>query len=76
MSALDEPTTDETVTKFELDILRHLNGEETPELRWGAAMSVAIEWLHGGGYVRREFNKRSLNYVITDKGKALLSRKS
>jgi len=56
------------MTDYEKKILRHLNGEDVPDLSWGAAMGEAIGFLKGDGYVRRVGNK----YEITDAGRAAL----
>lgn len=53
---------------FEKEILRHLNGEDVPGLSWGAAMSEAIEYLSGNGYVTPRRGPLGINYKITDKG--------
>jgi hypothetical protein len=59
--------------EFELNILQHLlTGEDIPGLIWGAAMSVAIEELQGGGYVYPRRKLGGISYEITDKGRAIL----
>lgn len=59
---------------YELAILRLLSGEDMPNLRWGAAMGEAIEFLHGGGYVERKRKDTGIAYVITEKGRAALAQ--
>lgn len=59
---------------YEIDLLRSLNGEDVPGLRWGAAMGECIENLYGGGYVTRRMTGRGLEYVITDKGRAAITK--
>lgn len=47
---------DETfaLTEYETKLLRHVaTGENDPDLRWGAAMSVAMEHLQGCGLLTR-----------------------
>ena len=57
------------MTDFEKEILRHLNGEDIPGLSWGVAISEAIEYLSGNGYVIRRRKTQGINYEITDKGR-------
>lgn len=61
------------LTDYELDLLRCLNGEDVPGLRWGAAMSVSVEYLYHRGYATRKISSRGIEYVITEKGKAALT---
>jgi len=56
------------MSDYEIKILRYLNGEEMPDLSWGAAMGAAVEFLAGDGLVTQ-----GPNYFITDKGKAFLA---
>lgn len=59
--------------EFDREVLRSLNGEDVPGLAWGAAMSVAIEYLHGKGLVTRRMKTSGLTYEISDKGRAALA---
>ena len=68
MSKMDYPDAI-AMTSYERDILRHLSGEDVPGLAWGAAMSVAVEWLQGMGYVTR-----GSKVTITDAGRAALTK--
>ena len=52
----------------DLDVLRCINGEDVPGLLWGAAMSVSLEALCGGGYARLVGGRAT----ITDKGRERL----
>lgn len=61
------------LVQFEIDLLRHLNGEEVPGLAWGAAMGAGIEYLHESGYVTRKRAARGLVYEINDKGRAAIN---
>ena len=59
---------------YEIEVLRHLNGEDTPDLIWGAAMSEALSALKSGGFVKMELaSQGTMAYVITDKGREALS---
>lgn len=49
--------------EYEIKLLRELVTGKSEGLSWGAAMSVAIEYLAGGGYVTR-----GPNYKPTQKG--------
>jgi hypothetical protein len=70
---IEAPPMTDKLGLFELDLLRELNGEPTTkELRWGAAMGVAIEYFYEKGYVARTIGPDGIRYVITDKGKAVL----
>ncbi len=61
-------------TDYEMKLLRHLNGAEEPDLIWGAAMSEALGSLKGAGFVKMEnAGQGTLAYVITDKGRVVLS---
>lgn len=57
-------------TGFELQILREVAGE-APPTAWGASVSVALEWLHGQGYVTS-----TIGGVLTDKGRKALGAAS
>lgn len=50
--------------EYEMNLLRHCNGEEISGLSWGAAMSVALEYLESDGLIE----SRSGSYKITQKG--------
>ncbi len=39
------------LTDYDRKILRHINGEDFPDLSWGAAMGAALGFLHESGYV-------------------------
>ena len=54
-----------TMCDYEIRVLRDISGDIQDDLRWGAAMSVAIEALVGYGYVR--------GGRITEAGRAALS---
>lgn len=54
------------LTDFDMQVLRMLNGDI--ELPWGAAVSVALEWLSGQGLASDR-----LPYRITEAGRTLLS---
>lgn len=60
------------MTSYDRELLEHIAGFrerwEDGSRRWGAAMSVCIEFLHGRGYVR-VIGKQ---YQITEKGKKYL----
>jgi len=56
------------ITEYERNILRSMNGEDVPGLKWGAAMGAAIEFMRGDGLVAGYTNIK-----ITDKGRAALS---
>ncbi len=58
----------EKLSDYEIKILRYLNGDDMPDLAWGAAMGAAVEFLAGGGLVTR-----GPNYFITEKGKAFIA---
>jgi hypothetical protein len=66
-------TTD--LTEYERDLLRYLAGLPNTIKGWGAAMSVAIEYLHGQKLVSRERTAEGIRYVITDAGYAALAEK-
>jgi len=51
---------------YEIDLLRMMTGG--PEMPWGAAMSVALEYLAGRG-----FCSRGPNYQITEAGRLVLA---
>ena len=57
------------MTEYEMKVLRHLDGEDIPDLMWGAAMSEAAEELLGAGYVERVGGV----YLITDAGREALA---
>ena len=63
-------------TDFDVDVLRAMNGEDVPGMAWGAAMSVAIEYLYGAGYASRNLKNGVLAYVPSEKGLALLAERS
>jgi hypothetical protein len=57
--------TEGSLSDYEINILRVLNGEDVPGLMWGAAMSAACGHLKGTGYATGL-------YEITDKGRAAI----
>lgn len=57
-----------TLDQYDIDILRMLDGQDVPGLRWGAAMSVAVESLVGRGLVTR-----GPTHTITEAGRAALA---
>jgi hypothetical protein len=61
------------LTYYDLKILRHLAGEEIPDLNWGAAMSVSLEFLKSGGYVKTEVWDDVLTYVLTPLGEKIVA---
>lgn len=60
-----------TLTNFELKILRHLNGENIPDLQWGSAMGAALEFLREKGFIE---GFSSLH--ITDAGRKAVAEAS
>ncbi len=58
-----------TLIPYERDVLRNIAGQDVPGLSWGAAMSVALESLHGKRLVRIVGNRAQ----ITDEGRAALA---
>lgn len=54
------------LTQYEIDVLRMMDGG--PDLPWGAAMSVALEFLSGRGLCTR-----GPSYQITEAGRRALS---
>lgn len=62
------------MTDVERNILRHLNGETVKDLKWGAAMSAALEFLEEDGLVElRRFDNGNYYYEITEIGRAAVS---
>ena len=61
-----ESATESSLSDYEINILRVLNGEDVPGLMWGAAMSAACGHLKGTGYATGL-------YEITDKGRAAIA---
>jgi len=56
------------MTKYERDILQEIaNPGSVPGLMWGAAMSAALGFLQGAGYVTRGSDPR-----LTNKGERAL----
>lgn len=56
------------MTQYERDILREIEKPgSVPNIMWGAAMSAALGFLQGSGYLTRGPEPR-----LTDKGKAAL----
>ena len=62
------------VTEFDRKVLRAVNGEEVEGLRWGAAMSVTIEWLTNMGFTKRIIKGGAVTYVLTERGIAELKK--
>lgn len=58
-------------TDFELKVLLELSGEPQVGMMWGAAMTIALEWLKGNGYV--SFHGHS--YDLTRKGRDFLEKR-
>jgi hypothetical protein len=63
---------DETMTPYERKVLEIIAGPAAHDVlsEWGAAMSVALEWLQGKGYV-----SRGPRPCITAAGRAALEEK-
>ena len=59
------------LTDYDIKVLREIAGEPQEDLRWGAAMSAAIETLWGHGLVTRSFSPK-----ITDAGREYLERQA
>ena len=57
----------DALTKYDIEVLRILDGEDVPGWRWGAAMGECCEFLKEKGYAKGQ-------YEITDSGKAYLKR--
>lgn len=55
------------MTEYERKVLREAAGDPQPDLHWGAAMSVAIEYLSESGYLTE-----GPDYRITPQGRAAL----
>lgn len=54
---------------YEIELLRHIGGEENPSLQWGGAMGQAIECLRGRGLITG-----SAGYTrLTETGEAWLA---
>lgn len=62
-------TTNAELTDYEVKILRAINGEDVPGLKWGAAMGAALELLREDGLVRIASNGQA---KLTDKGRDAL----
>lgn len=60
------------ISEYEYDVLRHLNGDDVPDLIWGAGMAAAIEWLQSRGYVQRVWRDGGVDYVVTEDGIAAI----
>jgi hypothetical protein len=45
-----------------------------PNLQWGAAMGVAIEWLTNSGYTKQVFLPSGVRYVVTEKWREYLKK--
>lgn len=58
------------LNKHELELLRHMNGEETTITHWGSWLAEAAKVLAGHGYCSRLPNAQ-----ITEKGREFLRRK-
>jgi hypothetical protein len=56
------------LTDYEVKVLKECNGEPQDDLRWGAAMSVTLEYLRGDGYLQG-YSK----VTTTDKGRDYLN---
>ena len=50
--------------EYEIKVLRHLRGDDMPDLNWGAAMGAAIEYLQGARLICINGNK----YELTQEG--------
>ena len=57
------------LTDYDIRVLRCIAGEDVPGLKWGAAMSVALEALQHSGLVTPSPGQ----ICITDKGRELLA---
>jgi hypothetical protein len=53
---------------YELKVLRECAGQPQPDLQWGAAMSAALGFLKGAGYVTTVHADGVIKYVATDRG--------
>ena len=62
-------------TEFDMMVLRAMNGEDVPELNWGAAMSETLGSLVAQGLARRSYSETSVRYDITDAGRVILDGK-
>lgn len=74
---MPDPIDDGPMTEHEEELLEYIGGlrdkrRDGQEFRWGAAMSVCVEYLHGRGFIRVNGNQ----YQITEKGKKYLAEKS
>lgn len=61
------------ITEYEKQLLRHLVGEQVEGLMWGAAISVAVEHLHGAGLVERRLRDGVIAYEITEAGRKVVA---
>lgn len=61
------------MTEYARKILRHLNGENVPDLCWGPAMGKCIEWLVEQGYAQRSTKHFGNVFETTDKGRAAIA---
>jgi hypothetical protein len=52
--------------EYEIKILRHLRGDDMPDLNWGAAMGAAIEYLQGVGFIYLDFSQYKLTKAGTE----------
>jgi hypothetical protein len=62
------------ITTFEHALLKQMadidDGGLGPQC-WGAAVGEATEYLHSHGYIRRIIQGSSMEYELTDRGKAM-----
>lgn len=59
-----------SLCEFERSVLRVVAGEKVPGMSWGAAMSVALEFLSGSNLIHHEAGV----YRITEAGLAELAK--
>ena len=60
---------------YEIKVLRHINGDQVGFLDWGAAMSEAIGFLRGQGFVEKTVKlDGSIRVLVTEKGKEYLAK--
>jgi hypothetical protein len=63
---------------YELKVLRILDGQEVPEIIYGAGLMAAIEFLQGSGHIKRTMISMpdiEIGYSLTDKGREVIGAK-
>lgn len=70
MTNLEDPNLEPL--DYDMEVLRAIGGEDVPGLRWGAAMSVSVEYLKGRGLIRMLAMNERGGFKLTEKGEALL----